>query len=99
MAPSHNIKPLQLCSCGGTPCDEGKSRRQQKKEKQAARKNGGELCTAYVKGICNYPNCKYNHDVNLYANAKQADLPGEEEGGGGGGGGEGPVHSLLELRL
>ena len=54
----------------------GKSRRQQQREKQAARKNGGELCTAFVKGICTFPNCRYNHDVDLYVKAKQADLPG-----------------------
>jgi len=54
----------------------GKSRRQQQKEKQASRTTGGELCTAFVKGICNYPNCRYSHDVDLYISAKQGDLPG-----------------------
>lgn len=54
----------------------GKSRRQQQREKQAARKTGGELCTAFVKGICSHPNCKYSHDVQLYIAAKQPDLPG-----------------------
>ena len=54
----------------------GKSRRQQAREKQEARKQGAELCTAFVKGICSYANCRYSHDVDLYVSAKPFDLPG-----------------------
>uniref|UniRef100_A0A7S0MSZ6 tRNA-dihydrouridine(47) synthase [NAD(P)(+)] n=1 Tax=Pyramimonas obovata TaxID=1411642 RepID=A0A7S0MSZ6_9CHLO len=55
----------------------GKSKRQQKRERNEAKTSGNNLCQAYAGGRCTFGDtCRFSHDLDKFLASKRPDLPG-----------------------